>query len=77
MLLEAELRMRMQVAAQRGQLGVLSAEIFNGAHENWMRESARGSVRRHQALDAQAGVDGVVEQVDGEIDQHKNQRDEA
>src|SRR5271169_985418 len=36
-----------------------------------------GSVRRHQPLDPQARIDGIVEQVDGEVDEHEDQRDEA
>ena len=32
-LLEAELRVRVQIAPHRGELGVLRAEEFDGAHE--------------------------------------------
>ena len=33
MLLEAQLRMRVQVAAHGGQLGVLGTDMLDGAHE--------------------------------------------
>src|SRR5206468_10771956 len=64
MLLEAKLRMRVQVAAQRRQLGMLGAEIFDRAHADGCAKRLAGSVRRHQALDAQARIDRVVEQID-------------
>ena len=65
-LLEAQFGVRVQVAADAGELVVPAADVFVGFHLGCSRP-----------FDAQAGVDRVVHEVDDEVQQHEHKRDEA
>src|ERR1700674_3704057 len=54
-----------------------SARMCSTGFMNSLMKSVIDSIRCCQPLDAQARIDGIVQQIDNQIDQHKNQANEA
>src|ERR1700674_5092914 len=54
-----------------------SARMCSTGLMNSLMKSVIDSIRCCKPLDAQARIDGIVQQIDNQIDQHKNQADKA
>src|SRR6202165_170969 len=54
-----------------------SARMCSTGFMNSLMKSLIDSIRCRKPLDAQARIDGIVQQIDNQIDEHKNQADKA